>query len=252
MFNYQTGRKVVKGLFIPLYHPMIINKNLVPNDGPIILCGNHLHVWDQVPVICSTKRTIHWMAKKEYFDSKMAWMYKGFECIPVDRYNNPHESKQIAIKYLKNGEAIGIFPEGTRNRITPVKKNYLEKLEKYRKFLQENHYNNKEVLYNNQYYIELKEAEKKLIDVKKDLEKRNIRDYDENDILLPFKFGAVKMAQETNALIVPFGVTGDYKVSNNNLTLRFGNPINVNNMTLEEANNCLRNNVKKLVLENTK
>lgn len=252
MFNYQTGRKVVKGLFIPLYHPKIIGKDFIPKNGPIILCGNHLHVWDQVPVICSTKRTIHWMAKKEYFDSKMAWMYKGFECIPVDRYNNPHESKEIAIKYLKNGEAVGIFPEGTRNKITAARKNYLEKLEDYKKYLIENHNNDKEVLCNNQYFIKLKEAEKKLIEVKQDLDNRNIVDYDEDDIILPFKFGAVKMAQETNSLIVPFGVTGDYKVSNNNLTLRFGNPINVNNMDLEEANKCLRNTVKELVLENRK
>ncbi len=252
MFNYQTGRKVVKGLFIPLYHPKIIGKDFIPKNGPIILCGNHLHVWDQVPVICSTKRTIHWMAKKEYFDSKMAWMYKGFECIPVDRYNNPHESKEIAIKYLKNGEAVGIFPEGTRNKITAARKNYLEKLEDYKKYLIENHNNDKEVLCNNQYFIKLKEAEKKLLEVKQDLDNRNIVDYDEDDIILPFKFGAVKMAQETNSLIVPFGVTGDYKVSNNNLTLRFGNPINVNNMDLEEANKCLRNTVKELVLENRK
>lgn len=252
MFNYQTGRKVVKGLFIPLYHPKIIGKDFIPKNGPIILCGNHLHVWDQVPVICSTKRTIHWMAKKEYFDSKMAWVYKGFECIPVDRYNNPHESKEIAIKYLKNGEAVGIFPEGTRNKITAARKNYLEKLENYKKYLIENHYNDKEVLCNNQYFIKLKETEKKLLEVKQDLDNRNIVDYDEDDIILPFKFGAVKMAQETNSLIVPFGVTGDYKVSNNNLTLRFGNPINVNNMDLEEANKCLRNTVKKLVLENRK
>ena len=252
MFNYQTGRKVVKGLFIPLYHPKIIGKDFIPKNGPIILCGNHLHVWDQVPVICSTKRTIHWMAKKEYFDSKMAWMYKGFECIPVDRYNNPHESKEIAIKYLKNGEAVGIFPEGTRNKITAARKNYLEKLEDYKKYLIENHNNDKELLCNNQYFIKLKEAEKKLIEVKQDLDNRNIVDYDEDDIILPFKFGAVKMAQETNSLIVPFGVTGDYKVSNNNLTLRFGNPINVNNMDLEEANKCLRNTVKELVLENRK
>ena len=199
MFNYQTGRKVVKGLFIPLYHPKIIGKDFIPKNGPIILCGNHLHVWDQVPVICSTKRTIHWMAKKEYFDSKMAWMYKGFECIPVDRYNNPHESKEIAIKYLKNGEAVGIFPEGTRNKITAARKNYLEKLEDYKKYLIENHNNDKEVLCNNQYFIKLKEAEKKLLEVKQDLDNRNIVDYDEDDIILPFKFGAVKMAQETNS-----------------------------------------------------
>lgn len=252
MFNYQTGRKVVKGLFMPLYHPKIIGKELIPKTGPIILCGNHLHVWDQVSMMCSTKRTIHWMAKKEYFDSKMAWMYKDFECIPVDRYNNPHESKEIAMEYLRNGEAVGIFPEGTRNKITFAKKDYLEKLKNYRQYLYKNHYNNKEILSDNHYYIELKKAQEKLLEVKKDLEKRNILDYDEDDILLPFKFGAVKMAQETNSLIVPFGVTGDYKINNNNLTLRIGKPINVKNMSLEDANNYLRDNVKKLVLENIK
>ena len=242
MENYQISRKVVKSVFIPLYHPRIINKEIIPKDEPVIFCGNHLHVWDQVPVICSTNKTIHWMAKQEYFDSKMAWLYKMFECIPVDRYNNPHQSMETAIKYLKNGDSIGLFPEGTRNKLYFARQQYINILNKY-----ENNLKNKHTA---SYYEELKQAKEKLKMVKKDLENRHIYDYDEHDILLPFKNGAIRMSKETNTLIVPFGVTGDYKICNNNLILSYGEPIDTKNYSINEANKILRDSIKKLVLEN--
>lgn len=238
MENYQLSRKIIKAIFVPLFHPKIVNKEIIPKDEPVIFCGNHLHVWDQVPVICSTNKTIHWMAKKEYFDSNMAWLYKMFECIPVDRYNNPHQSMETAIEYLKKGDSIGLFPEGTRNKLYFAKQYYLSVLNECNK------------VNDNLYYEKLKEAKKRLEIVKKDLEKRHIKDYDENDILLPFKNGAVRMAKETNTLIVPFGITGDYKVNNKNLILSYGKPIDVKNCSIDEANLLLRNSIKKLVLKN--
>ena len=62
-----------------------------------------------------------------------------------------------------------------------------------------------------------------------------------NDLLLSFKMGAVKMAKEANATIVPFVITGKYKFWNNNLTITFLEPFKVDNMTLEDANEKLRN-----------
>ena len=58
------------------------------------------------------------------------------------------------------------------------------------------------------------------------------------------------MAKKTNATIVPFGITGDYKFRSKDLTVRFGTPFKVENMTLEEANEKLRNEVGKLMKEN--
>ena len=60
------------------------------------------------------------------------------------------------------------------------------------------------------------------------------------------------MAQKTGATIIPFGLTGDYKFRSKNLTARFGTPFKVDNMTLEEANEKLYNEVKKLMEENLK
>ena len=206
-FLYKFGRVVLGPIFKFYYSPKIINKEYIPKEGPIIIAGNHKHLYDQcltilstlcvnwlyVPLltIVATKRGIHYMAKKEYFDNKkVAWFFKGAGCISVDRSKKDPEAVNLALDVLKDNGAIGIFPEGTRNRT--------------------------------------------------------------KEFLLPFKFGAVSMASKTDATIVPFGITGDYKFRSKNLTIRYGKPFKVGNMTLEEANNKLQKEVEKLMKQNLK
>lgn len=71
-----------------------------------------------------------------------------------------------------------------------------------------------------------------------------------NEILLPFKYGAVSMAKKTNSIIIPYSITGDYKLFSKNLKIVFGEPINVSNIEIEEANKKLFNAIKKLLKEN--
>ena len=131
------------------------------------------------------------MAKREYFDNKkVAWFFKAAGCISVDRSIHDENAKSAALDVLKEGKAIGLFPEGTRNKT--------------------------------------------------------------DKFLLPFKFGAVSMAKKTDATIVPFGITGDYKFRSKNLTVRFGEPFKVGDMTLEEANKKLEEVVGNLMKENLK
>ena len=113
--------KLLKLIFTPIYkfyyNPKIYNKENLQISGPIIIAGNHIHAMDQCNVIISTKRVINYMAKKEYFDSwKTRWFFKLVGCISVDRTSKEDNSKEKAIEVLKNGGAIGIFPEGTRNK----------------------------------------------------------------------------------------------------------------------------------------
>lgn len=180
----------LKPLFKFYYHPRIINKEAIPKEGPIIICGNHMHIYDQCPVILSTKRVVHYMAKKEYFDGKLKWFFKMTGCIPVNRSIKDENAKELALEVLENNGAIGLFPEGTRNKT--------------------------------------------------------------KEFLLPFKFGAVSMAKKTNATIVPFGITGTYKFRSKDLTVRFGTPFKVDDMTLEEANEKLYNEIKHLMKKNIK
>ena len=71
-----------------------------------------------------------------------------------------------------------------------------------------------------------------------------------DDFLLRFKTGAVSMAKKSDAYIVPFGLTGDYKFRSKNLTVRYGEPFKVGDMTNEEANQKLYHEVERLMLEN--
>jgi len=189
-FGYKVATIVLGPIFKLYYNPTIIGRENIPSDGSIIVCGNHKHIMDQCLAIVSTKRFLRYMAKKEYFDGKFAWFFKWVGCIPVNRSIKDTDAKEKAIEHLSGGGAIGIFPEGTRNRT--------------------------------------------------------------KEILLPFKFGAVSMAKKTDATLVPFGITGDYKFRSKNLVARFGKPFKVGDMTLEEANEKLEKEIKKLIQKSIK
>ncbi len=173
------------------YNPTILNKENIPNDAPVIIACNHVHLFDQCLTIAATKRVIHYMAKKEYFDGALRPFFEAFGCISVDRQKSPDvNSVKSALRVLKRGGAIGIFPEGTRNRT--------------------------------------------------------------DKLLLRFKPGAVALAKKADAYIVPCGLTGDYKFRSKNLCIRYGKPFKVSDMTVQEGNEKLYNEVEKLVLEGQK
>ena len=124
--EHKKGYKILVFLLTPVFYffyrkPKIVNKEVIPSEGPIIICGNHKHLMDQCLAIISTKRMIHYMAKIEYFrNKKVAWFFKTVGCIPVNREIKDTASKERAIGLLKEGYAVGIFPEGTRNRTDAI------------------------------------------------------------------------------------------------------------------------------------
>ena len=69
MKKTNTGFRIFRSILMPIfklyYNPKIENAEVVPTDGPIIVCGHHKHLYDQCLPIAATKRTINYMAKKE-------------------------------------------------------------------------------------------------------------------------------------------------------------------------------------------
>lgn len=73
--------------------------------------------------------------------------------------------------------------------------------------------------------------------------------YKENEqLILPFKYGAVSFAKKTNAYIVPFAINGKYKIFSKDLKITFGKPYKVTS-DLESENEKLMNIVSKMILE---
>ncbi len=109
--------KLPLGIIFKLYYPYKrVNKLDLPS-GPVVICSNHIHLMDQCLTILESKRPIHYMAKKEYFDNpKVSWFFKMVGCIPVDRSKKDANAKSKAKEVLDKGLVLGIFPEGTRNK----------------------------------------------------------------------------------------------------------------------------------------
>lgn len=73
---------------------------------------------------------------------------------------------------------------------------------------------------------------------------------DDSLILQPMKNGVIKMAKETDSLIVPFAIIGKYKLFFNNLKIVYGKPIDVRHMEYEEANSFIFDTIYKLIIDN--
>lgn len=69
-----------------------------------------------------------------------------------------------------------------------------------------------------------------------------------NDIILPFKYGAVSFAKKTGAYIVPFTITGKYKLFRKSIKITYGKPYKVND-DLEIENEKLMNIIKKMLIK---
>lgn len=72
-----------------------------------------------------------------------------------------------------------------------------------------------------------------------------------NDLILPFKIGAVKSSYDTDSLIVPFVITGKYRIIGRSIKLEFLKPIKVGD-SLDEENARLMNLVESKIKENRK
>jgi 1-acyl-sn-glycerol-3-phosphate acyltransferase len=88
----------------------------IPRDGGAILSINHVGYLDFAltgTAALPTGRYVRFMAKREVFDNKLAGpLMRGMHHICVDR-SSGSASFVAALRALRAGEIVGIFPEGT-------------------------------------------------------------------------------------------------------------------------------------------
>jgi len=88
----------------------------IPATGPVVLASNHLSLLDPPTVGVKVRRKVHFMAKEELFKIPVfGALIRSFGAFPVKRGGVSKDAIKSAIALLKEGNVMGIFPEGSRN-----------------------------------------------------------------------------------------------------------------------------------------
>lgn len=182
---YKNVVSVLNSLMTLVYKPKIEGIENLNIDNNFILAGNHKSVLDAPLLAISLEQNVRFMGKKELFENNFFnYLFTKLGAFPVDREGVDINAIKTAMRLLKEGEILGIFPEGTRNKT--------------------------------------------------------------NQILLPFKEGTTRIAIKTNKPIIPFGISGKYKIGGG-ITIKFGEAIDFNKIQVPNENEYLKERVKELI-----
>ena len=92
--------------------------DLIPRDETrgLIIAGNHISNFDPPLIGSLVPREIHFMAKRELFERQpLRWVSLHLMAFPIDRAKGDTKGIKEALRLLRGGVAVGIFPQGTRN-----------------------------------------------------------------------------------------------------------------------------------------
>ncbi len=102
--------------FFTLFYPMkVYGKENIPSGGAVFV-SNHFRAIDCGFIKRIQYKNIKFLAKKEIFKNKLIGaVARAYGGIPIDRDNPDMKSLLEAIKEIKKGHKLCIFPEGRRN-----------------------------------------------------------------------------------------------------------------------------------------
>ncbi|MEO6882032.1 MAG: lysophospholipid acyltransferase family protein [Mycobacteriaceae bacterium] len=121
---YLLLRHVFPGPLMRLWsRPRVTGLENVPATGGVVLAGNHLSVADSFVVPLVMHRRVFFLGKQEYVTGTgvagraKAFFFTAVGMIPVDRQtaSAASASVDVVVEVVRDGQAFGIYPEGTRS-----------------------------------------------------------------------------------------------------------------------------------------
>ncbi len=86
----------------------------VPATGPVIFAANHIGVLDGPLLAVFAPRPVHALTKQEMFSGRLGRFLRRSGQIPLDRFATDPRAMRTALRVLRDGGAVGVFPEGNR------------------------------------------------------------------------------------------------------------------------------------------
>src|SRR3954451_19953844 len=113
---YWIARAILEPAMLVWFRVRRTGRHHIP-DGPVILAANHRSFLDPFIVGICLRRPIYFVAKRELFKNPLiGWILNCLGAFPIRRGSADEESIETANQLLERGQAVVIFPEGTRQR----------------------------------------------------------------------------------------------------------------------------------------
>ncbi|MBY5164299.1 1-acyl-sn-glycerol-3-phosphate acyltransferase [Nitriliruptoria bacterium AS10] len=115
---YRVAKQVVQPFMNRWVHLTVDGLDNVPRETGVILACNHLSFIDSLVLPINLPRPLYFLGKADYWDSwRTRWFFQSVGVVPVQREGGAAgmASLQTGISILESGDAVGIYPEGTRS-----------------------------------------------------------------------------------------------------------------------------------------
>ena len=113
---YGLGKSLFALLFTLLFNIRVEGRESFPVSGPVVFCANHISWWDPPLLAVVAPRTVRFMAKQELFSNRVfGYLLRGVGAFPIKRGAADRRAIKEALSILETGQALGMFPEGTRS-----------------------------------------------------------------------------------------------------------------------------------------
>jgi len=86
----------------------------VPTSGGVLLAANHVGAIDGPLLALLAPRPVHALTKQEMFAGRLGLLLRAAGQIPLDRFHPDPGAIRTSLRVIRDGGAVGIFPEGTR------------------------------------------------------------------------------------------------------------------------------------------
>jgi 1-acyl-sn-glycerol-3-phosphate acyltransferase len=113
---YWFAWRMTRGIYESLFNLRAHGMENVPLTGGLIIASNHVSFLDPHAVGCICPREINYLARHTLF-RREPWgtLLRSWNSVPVDLSGKPDIAGMKAIlEKLKDGQAVLLFPEGTR------------------------------------------------------------------------------------------------------------------------------------------